>query len=134
MSTNARPYTHQPLGAVADSAPELGAGEIQETRFAAGDLDTKHVGFTHHRFRPGARQPFGHRHEAEGAEEVYVVISGSGRMKLDDEVIDLQPLDAVRVEPTVVRAFEAGRDGLEVLAFGPRHEGDGELVMDWWLD
>jgi len=63
-----------------------------------------------------------------------VVLGGSGRMKLDDEVIELEPLDAVRVAPAVVRAFEAGPGGIEVLAVGARHEGDGELVHDWWTD
>jgi len=43
-------------------------------------------------------------------------------------------LDAVRVSPAVTRAFEAGPDGLEVLAFGPHHEGDGELIPGWWSD
>jgi len=61
---------------------------------------------------------------------VYVVISGSGRINLDGEVAELRPLDAVRVAPTVARAFEAGDDGLEVLVFGPHCEGDGELLPD----
>lgn len=70
----------------------------------------------------------------ENAEEVYVVISGSGRAKLDDEIIDLQRLDAIRVAPTVTRAFEAGEDGLELVAVGPRHEGDGEILPGWWSE
>lgn len=86
------------------------------------------TGFSLHRVKPGQRQGFAHRHDA--AEEIYVVVSGAGRMKLDDDVIDVRPLDAVRVAPSVVRAFEAGSDGLEVLAFGPRHDGDGELIHD----
>jgi mannose-6-phosphate isomerase-like protein (cupin superfamily) len=125
-------YTHKKLTAVDDSAPHLGVGDSQETRFAAADLEAERTGVTYHRFRAGTRQPFGHRHEQ--AEEVYVVVAGSGRMKLDDEIIELGVLDAIRVAPPVVRAFEAGPDGIDVLAFGAQHDGDGELVQDWWKD
>ena len=69
-----------------------------------------------------------------GQEEVYVVLAGAGRMKLDDAIIDVRRLDAIRVAPGVTRQFEAGPDGLEILAVGARHEGDGELVPDWWTD
>jgi mannose-6-phosphate isomerase-like protein (cupin superfamily) len=123
-------YTHTRLTTVEDSAPKFGFADVQESRFAREDLDAESVGLAHYRFKPGARQPFGHRHDE--AEEVYVVLSGAGRMALGDEVIDLEPLDAVRVEPTVMRAFEAGPDGLEVIVFGVRHERDGELVPGWW--
>jgi mannose-6-phosphate isomerase-like protein (cupin superfamily) len=63
-----------------------------------------------------------------------VVLSGSGRVKLDDEIFDVGPLDAIRVAPATARAFEAGADGLEFLAFGPHHAGDGEPVEDPWTD
>jgi len=125
-------YTHKKLTDVEDSAPQLGAGEIQESRFAGTEFGAQDTGFAHHRLRPGARQMFGHRHEQ--AEEVYVVLSGSGRMKLDDDILELQPLDAVRVAAPVTRAFEAGPDGLDLLAFGRHHDGDGELIQDWWRD
>ena len=82
--------------------------------------------------QPGKRQGFGHRHVA--AEEVYVVLAGSGRVKLDDEIVAIEPLDAIRVAPGVTRAFEAGPEGIEVLALGPRHEGDGEVIQNWWTD
>jgi mannose-6-phosphate isomerase-like protein (cupin superfamily) len=85
---------------------------------------------SHHRLEPGSRQPFGHRHEQ--AEEVYVVIAGSGSMKLDDEIVAIEARDAIRVAPTVIRAFEAGPDGLELVAIGTRHDGDGELIPGWW--
>ena len=81
---------------------------------------------------PVKRMPFGHRHEE--AEEIYIVVAGSGRMKLDDEIIEVETLDAIRVSPEVVRAFEAGDEGLEVIAAGARHDGDGEVVQDWWSD
>jgi mannose-6-phosphate isomerase-like protein (cupin superfamily) len=126
------PFTHKKLTDVKDSAPEFGMEEIQEARFAKGDLDAEKTGISHHRLKPGKRTPFGHKHEQ--AEEVYVVIAGSGRMKLDDEIIEVETLDAIRVSPEVVRAFEAGDDGLEVIAAGARHDGDGEVIQNWWSD
>jgi mannose-6-phosphate isomerase-like protein (cupin superfamily) len=123
-------YTLKRLTDVEDSAPKFGFGEIGEARFATAALDAEDTGFSHHRLRAGRRQPFGHRHD--DAEEVYVVLAGAGRVKLDEEVVEISRLDAVRVAPGVTRAFEAGPDGLELLAFGPRREGDGELISGWW--
>jgi mannose-6-phosphate isomerase-like protein (cupin superfamily) len=123
-------YTHKRLTDVEDSAPKFGLSESQESRFAKDDLGSDSLGVTHHHFRPGMRQPFGHRHDE--AEEVYVVLGGSGRMALDDEIVEVERLDALRVSPEVTRAFEAGPDGLEVLVFGPRCDGDGDLVNGWW--
>ena len=123
-------YTHCKLTDVEDSAVKGGFSETQEARFASTALETEQTGLSHHRVRPGARQAFGHKHE--NAEEVYVVISGSGRVKLDDEILQLEPLDALRVSPSVVRQFEGGEDGLEIIAFGQRHEGDGEILPGWW--
>lgn len=126
------PFTHTKLTDVKDSAPEFGMSDVQEARFAKGDLDAEKTGVSHHRLKPGKRTPFGHRHEE--AEEVYVVIAGSGRMKLDDEIIEVERLDAIRVAPEVIRAFEADDDGIEVLAMGARHDGDGEVIQDWWSE
>lgn len=128
----AAPYTLKQLTDVKDSAEAFGYGEIQEARFAGKDLEASDTGVSHQRIKPNQRVPFGHVHE--NAEEVYVVLSGSGRAKLDDEIIDLSGLDALRVAPTVIRAFEAGPDGLELLAFGPHHKGDGEIIQGWWTD
>jgi mannose-6-phosphate isomerase-like protein (cupin superfamily) len=125
-------YTLKNLREVDDSAPKFGFSETQEARFAHGDLDAQDTGLSYHVVRAGRRQAFGHRHE--NAEEVYVVLSGGGYMKLDDEILEIGPMDAIRVAPQVSRAFEAGEDGLEVLAFGPRHDGDGELLPDFWAD
>jgi mannose-6-phosphate isomerase-like protein (cupin superfamily) len=129
MST---PFTHKKLTDVKDSAPEFGMEAVQEARFAKGDLDAEKTGVSHHRLKPGQRTPFGHKHE--DAEEVYIVIAGSGRMKLDDEIIEVETLDAIRVSPEVVRAFEADSEGIEVLAVGARHDGDGEVIPGWWTD
>jgi mannose-6-phosphate isomerase-like protein (cupin superfamily) len=128
----ATPYTLKKLTDVKDSAPEFGLGDIQEARFAGGDLDAQDTGVALEHLKPNQRSPFGHVHEK--AEEIYVVLSGSGRAKLDDEIIDLGPMDALRVSPTVTRAFEAGADGLQLLAFGPHHKGDGETIQGWWTD
>jgi mannose-6-phosphate isomerase-like protein (cupin superfamily) len=126
------PYTHKKLTEVKDSAPEFGLGDNQEARFAKNDLDAEDTGVSHHRLKAGKRQPFGHKHEE--AEEVYVVMAGSGRINLDGDVVEVEALDAIRVSPGVTRAFEAGPDGLEVLAVGPRHDGDGEVIQGWWAE
>jgi uncharacterized cupin superfamily protein len=118
------------LREVEDFAPEHGFGERQEARFAREALGCEQVGVSLQRVKPGQRQGFGHRHGAD--EEVYVVLSGSGRAKLDDELVELGPMDALRVAPEVARSFEAGDDGLELIAFGTHREGDAELVPDFW--
>jgi mannose-6-phosphate isomerase-like protein (cupin superfamily) len=126
------PFTHKKLQEVKDSAPEFGFGDDMEARFAKDAVEAEETGFSFHRLKPGKRQPFGHHHEE--AEEVYVVVRGSGLLKLDDEIIEVESLDAIRVSPDVTRAFEAGENGLEVLAFGPRRDGDGEIIPGWWSD
>ena len=125
-------YTLKRLTDVEDSAPKFGFADVQEARYANDDLETEHTGVGHHRVKAGERQGFAHRHD--DAEEVYVVLAGSGRVKLDDEILAIEALDAIRVAPAVTRQFEAGPDGIELLAFGPLHEGDGELIKDWWTD
>jgi mannose-6-phosphate isomerase-like protein (cupin superfamily) len=128
----AEPYTLTKLAEVEDSAVKFGMGDVQEARFATDDLEAEHTGVSYHRVKPGKRQAFAHRHE--GAEEVYVVLAGRGRIKLDDDIVAIERLDAIRVSPTVIRSFEGGPEGLEVLAFGPRLKGDGEIIADWWTD
>jgi mannose-6-phosphate isomerase-like protein (cupin superfamily) len=126
------PYTLKSLSDVEDAAAKGGFGEFQEARFAKDALDAEETGVSLQHVRANQRQPFAHKHEK--AEEVYVVLSGAGRVKLDDEIVELQRLDAIRVAPGVTRAFEAGPEGLEVLAFGRRRDGDGELIHGWWSD
>lgn len=119
------------LKQVEDAAADR--GEDVEARFGRRHLDSDHLGVSYFRYAPGFRTP-GHRHREQ--EEAYVVVNGSGRMRLDDEVVDLRQWDAVRVAPAVVRAFEGGPEGLELIAVGSdRPEGgDGELVQDFWTD
>ena len=123
-------YTVRNLRDTEDSAAKFGFGELGEAHFPREELGASATGLAYHVLKPGKRNAFGHRHEQ--AEEIYVVLSGSGRMRLDDDIVEIAALDAIRVEPPVARAFEAGPDGLEVLVFGPRHEGDGELLHDFW--
>ena len=113
-------------------AASQGFGEVQEARFANADLDADQSGISLQKVKPGKRHAFAHRHNE--AEEVYVVISGSGRVKLYDEVREVGELDAIRVAPSVTRAFEAGAEGLELLAFSPRAKGDAEIVEDFSWD
>ena len=105
-----------------------------EARFGRKHLDSEHLGVSYFRYAPGFRNPMGHSHREQ--EEVYVVVSGSGRIKLNDEIVELRQWDTVRVAPTTVRAFEGGPDGLEVVAIGAdRPEGgDGIRAEDWWTD
>jgi mannose-6-phosphate isomerase-like protein (cupin superfamily) len=128
----ADPYTLKKLTDIDDSAPKFGMGDLQEARFATKELQSEEIGVSLHRVKADQRQPFGHRHEQ--AEEVYVVLSGSGRAKLDDEIVEVGAFDALRVSPTVMRAFEADGDGLEFLVFGRHLKGDGEVVQGWWSD
>ena len=103
-----------------------------EGRFARKYLDSRDIGISYFRYAPGFRSPVGHRHREQ--EEVYVILSGSGRVKLEDELRDLRQWDVVRVAPEVGRAFEAGADGLEMIIAGSARpeDGDGELIEDFW--
>jgi mannose-6-phosphate isomerase-like protein (cupin superfamily) len=105
-----------------------------EARFARQHLDSRDIGVSHFQYGPGIRSTTGHRHREQ--EEVYVVVAGSGRVLLDDKVVDLERWDVVRVAPPVVRAFEAGPEGMEVLAIGgPKPaERDGEFAEVTWPD
>jgi mannose-6-phosphate isomerase-like protein (cupin superfamily) len=126
-------YTIVNLMEIENRASE--GGPTLEARFARGDIESEHIGVSHFRYAPGRRSTRGHTHREQ--EEVYVVLSGSGQVKLDDELRDLLPWDVVRVAPGVFRGFAAGPDGLELLAIGSdRPEGGDGLHTDedWWGD
>jgi uncharacterized cupin superfamily protein len=125
-------YARRNLLEVDDAAVANGFSETQVARFAGKELGCETIGLALEGVKPGRRQAFGHRHEED--EEVYVIVSGSGRMRLDDEVIEVSPMDAIRVATGVMRSFEAGDEGLEMLAFGKHHEGDGEIDQAFWTD
>ena len=124
-------YTAINLGDVEDVAPGNGFGDRWEARVARTALDSEQTGVTLFRLRAGRRSPFMHRHQS--AEEIYVILGGTGRAKLGDEIIDVGPLDAIRIPAQTARAFEASDDGLEFIVFGPHRPGDGEPVDDPWV-
>lgn len=119
---------------VEDQAPNFGLGENLEARMARVPLELEHFGVSYQRLGPGYRLPFGHRHKTQ--EEVYVVIGGSARAKVEDEVVELRPLDALRVHKDTARSFEAGPEGVELIAIGAPNTGpgDADLLDDWWTD
>src|SRR4051795_5598841 len=125
-------FTVKNLQDVDNSAPP-GADGL-EARFGRKHLDSEHLGVSYFRYAPGFRSPVGHRHREQ--EEAYVVVDGSGRIRVDDDVVELRRWDVVRVAPQSVRGFEAGPEGLVIIAVGSdRPEGgDGEMVRDWWTD
>jgi quercetin dioxygenase-like cupin family protein len=108
---------------VDDSAGDRAPG--LEARFGRKHLDSRDLGISLFTYTPNLRSPFAHSHKEQ--EEAYLVVSGSGRLLLDNEPLELRQWDVVRVAPEVVRAFEAGPDGMEVVAVGgPKpEEGDG---------
>jgi quercetin dioxygenase-like cupin family protein len=122
---------------VPDMAGQSGV-EGLAAHFAAGPLGLEKSGLSYQRIEPGKRQPWGHRHKEQ--EEIYVVVSGGGTAKLGDEEVEVGELDAIRVAPELARNFEAGPDGLALLAFGaPRPPdqqpgGDAEMLPGWWGD
>jgi mannose-6-phosphate isomerase-like protein (cupin superfamily) len=125
-------FTVKNLMDIEDSAGGRAPGV--EMRFARSHIDSEHLGVTHIRYGPGVRSPMGHSHREQ--EEAYVVIGGSGQVKLDEEIVPLRRWDVVRVAPEVVRAFQGGPEGLEVIAIGAdRPEGgDGVPASDFWTD
>lgn len=125
-------FTVKNLRNVDNSAADREPG--LEARFARKHLDSDHLGISYFRYDSNFRTPFGHRHREQ--EEAYVVVAGSGRAKLDDEVIELSEWDVLRVSPEVVRSFEGGPEGLALIAVGnDRPEGgDGEMVQEFWTD
>jgi uncharacterized cupin superfamily protein len=123
-------YTLKNLMETKDMAAEQGFGEAMSARFPYEELGCEQLGFSLQELKPNVEAPFGHTHNE--AEEVYVVLAGSGRVRLDDDVADLKPLDALRVSPGVLRAFAAGPDGLRFLVFSARAEGDANIHPEPW--
>jgi mannose-6-phosphate isomerase-like protein (cupin superfamily) len=107
---------------------DLFDGPEIEARFSRKYLDSDHLGVSLFRYAPNVRATDGHHHKVQ--EEAYVVIGGSGRIRLDDEVVELRHMDVVRVAPQVVRGFEAGPEGLEVIAIGADKPDGGDGVRD----
>jgi mannose-6-phosphate isomerase-like protein (cupin superfamily) len=127
-------YTIRNLKEVEDSAPKFGMSPALEARFARQELELESSGVSYQRLAPNARVPFGHKHSVQ--EELYVVVGGDGRIKLDDDVVELRHWDAVRIPPETMRCVEAGPDGIELIAFGAPNTGGGDVEMTpgWWVD
>jgi uncharacterized cupin superfamily protein len=122
---------------VKDSAADFGLAPNLEVRFATSNLGLEKSGVSYQRLEPGFRVPFGHKQKQE--EEFYVVISGGGRAKLDDEIIEVRQWDVIRVPPETMRCFEGGSDGAELLAVGAPNTGpdattDVEMTPGWWSE
>ena len=113
---------------VEDSGERFGYAPHMEARFARKPLNLEQSGISYFKLAPRYRVPFGHLHSEQ--EEVYVVLSGSARVKLDDEILDLKPMDAVRIPTSVKRGFEAGPEGAEILAFGAPNTDNKDIEMD----
>jgi len=129
MSTG---YARINIEDVDDIAAKFGMGEVGEARYVREDVGAERVGLSWYRMNPGRRTGFGHRHVE--VEEIYVVLAGSGRVKLDDEILELRRGDIVRVAPATVREFTGGPHGMELMATGTHAPGDGELLHGWWTD
>jgi mannose-6-phosphate isomerase-like protein (cupin superfamily) len=125
-------YTHVNLKEVEDQAPKFGLSPDLEFRMGRVPLDMENAGVSYIRMASNYRIPFGHNHKNQ--EEVYVVVAGSGRVKLGDDVRELKQWDAVRVHKDTMRGFEADADGLEVIAIGAPNTGPGDAEMEqgWW--
>jgi mannose-6-phosphate isomerase-like protein (cupin superfamily) len=116
---------------VENVAPRFGMPAELQSRFARGAIGGKSLGLSHFTLAPGFRMPFGHKHEAQ--EEVYVVVRGSARVKVDDEIVELGEWDAIRFDRGAMRNVEAGPEGVEYLAFGAGDDPqDAEMVQNWW--
>ena len=109
-----------------------GRVEGVEGRFGRTPLESEHLGISLFRYAPGKRSTTGHHHREQ--EEAYVIVGGSGRINLDGDVRELREWDVVRVSPAVVRAFEAGPDGIEFVAIGsdrPEGGGGAQAPVEW---
>jgi uncharacterized cupin superfamily protein len=119
---------------VDDQGPNFGYEGKIEARMARAPLELEHSGVSYLRLAPGFRIPWGHTHKTQ--EEIYILVGGGLRAKLDDEIVELRPFDALRVHKNTMRGFEAGSDGAEMIAIGAPHTGpgDAEMVNGWWDD
>jgi quercetin dioxygenase-like cupin family protein len=125
------PYKHLTITDKTDQAPGYGIDSL-ECRPIRDDLGAEQIGLTHYRMKPGRRVGFGHNHDA--VEEMYVVTAGAGRFKVDDDLVDVTAGDVLYCSPEVMREWEAGSDGMDVIAFGAHVDGDGDMSPGWWTD
>lgn len=110
-------------------------GATMDWRFARKALESPELGVSRFTYGPGSHTPWAHSHREQ--QEAYVVVSGSGRAWLDGTVVELRAWDVLRVAPSVVRSFQAGPEGLDLLCVGGRAPDggrDGERHPDVWVD
>ena len=121
------------LAEVKDLAPDYGMDGVGEACFARAQLGAERIGLARYRVKPGKRLGFGHRHGE--SEEMYVVLSGAGRFRVGDEVFDVVTDDVVYCPPQAMREWEAGSEGMELLAFGAHTEGEShDMDREFWTD
>ena len=120
------------LTETADSAPKFGLEEMGEAHFAREELGAQQTGISYQVLKPGKRQAFGHNHDK--AEEIYVVLSGSGRDDWMTRSSTSRPSMRFALSRALERAFEAGPEGMEWLAVGAHHDKDGEVIQEFWTD
>jgi mannose-6-phosphate isomerase-like protein (cupin superfamily) len=127
-------YTTLNLKDVEDQAPNFGLSPDLEARMARVPLELEQFGLSYQRIAPNFRLPFAHKHKNQ--EEAYVVVNGSMRAKVGDDIVELKQWDVLRVDKDTVRGFEAGPEGAEVIAVGAPNTGpgDAETMNDWWTD
>jgi len=129
----ASPFTKKRLSDVEDSAPKFDMPSEMQARFARRAIDGETLGMSLFTLEPGFRIPFGHKHETQ--EEVYVVVRGSARVKVEDEIVELAEWDAIRFPKDTMRQMEAGPNGVEYLAFGAGDDpNEAEMAPGWWSD
>jgi mannose-6-phosphate isomerase-like protein (cupin superfamily) len=128
-------YTVQNLNEVQNQGENFGINPDElQLRMAKDPLECQNAGISLLRLGPSFRVPFGHKHKTQ--EEIYVLVKGSARMKIEDDVVDVQPMTAVRVDPGTMRGYEAGPDGADFVVIGAPKTGpgDGDIVQGWWSD
>lgn len=128
-------YTHLNLkDDVDDQAPNFGLAPDLEFRMARVPLEMENAGVSYLRIAPGFRMPFGHKHKQQ--EEVYVLVKGTAKIKIEDDVHELKQWDAVRLHRDTMRSFEGGPEGAEFIAIGAPNTGpgDADMTQDWWSD
>jgi mannose-6-phosphate isomerase-like protein (cupin superfamily) len=128
-------YTVQDLNEVQNQGENFGLNPDEyQVRMAKDPLECQHAGISLVRLGPGYRVPFGHSHKTQ--EEIYVLVKGGARIKIEDDIVDMKPMTAVRVDPGAMRGFEAGSEGADLIAIGAPKTGpgDGDVVPGWWSD
>jgi mannose-6-phosphate isomerase-like protein (cupin superfamily) len=126
-------YTKINLREVENSAPKFDMPAEMAARFARRPIQGETLGLSLFTLAPGFRIPFGHTHANQ--EEVYVVVRGSARVKVGDEIVELGEWDAIRFDKGTMRNMEGGAEGCEYVAFSAGDDPmDAETAPGWWSE